>query len=139
MNCDLPVSVEGLTWFQKRLGLEKADLDRLKVCRDLFIKKKEFAETFYKYFREIPETRIQIEHERRRGHLKKAWTKWFESLFKKGFSGSFLAYHWRSGLRHVEVNVDYRFITLAYSLLRQYCPGDDVHLSSSEQPRGGRS
>lgn len=38
MNCDLPVPVERLTWFQKRLGLEKTELERLKTYQDLFIK-----------------------------------------------------------------------------------------------------
>ena len=122
MNCNIPVPVERLLWFQEKLGIEGRGLERLKPYRSLFAsKKKAFAESLYKYFYEIRETRAHIEHERRRGHLKEAWMEWFESLFNEGFSNAFLASHWRSGLRHVEVNIDHRFITLAYSFVRQFC------------------
>ena len=122
MNFNVPVPVEKLSWFQHKLRIEKRGLEKLKPYRSLFAsRKKEFSESLHRYFYEIPETRAHIEHEKRPGHLKEAWMWWFGSLFEEGFSDAFTAAHWRSGLRHVEVNIDHRFITLAYCFLRQFC------------------
>jgi len=122
MHWDMPVPIDRLTWFREKLGMDGTGLEALEVYRSLFLAKKEaFAEDFYAYFYKIPETRLHIEHERRRGLLKNAWTGWFESLFTEGFSEAFLDSHWRSGVRHVEVNIDHRFITLGYALVRQFC------------------
>ena len=122
MHWDMPVPIDRLTWFQEKLGIDGTGLEALEVYKSLFLARKEsFAEDFYAYFYKIPETKLQIEHERRRGLLKSAWTGWFESLFTEGFSEAFLDSHWRSGVRHVEVNIDHRFITLGYALVRQFC------------------
>jgi len=122
MKLDTPVPLERLVWFKTKLGLKGDALEKVNQYRSVFVnKKKEFSENFYKYFYEIPETKIILEHEKRIGHLKKAWVQWFESLFKENFDEQFLTYHWRSGLRHVEVNIDQRHINLGYSVVRQFC------------------
>jgi signal transduction histidine kinase len=122
MKLDIPVPFEKLIWFKTKLGLEMKDLAKLNQYRSLFIDKtKEFSEYFHKYFYETAETRIILEHEKRPSHLRKAWTQWFKALFEEDLNKRFLAYVWRSGLRHVEVNLDKRFINLGYSVLRQFC------------------
>ena len=122
MKCDIPAPIERLVWFQKRLGLADKELDKLNQYRDLFVgKKKEFSEHFYDYFVVIPATRIFLEHEKRQGHLKTVWGQWFESLFKEHDNQRLLTYLWRSGIRHVETNVDQRFINLGFSVVRQFC------------------
>lgn len=122
MKANTPVPFERIMWFQKKLGLERKELGKLDQYRGLFAEKnKEFSESFFQYFSEIPETKLILDHEERRGFLKKAWAHWFESLFKEGFNQRFLSYVWRSGLRHVDVNIDQRFISLGYSFIRQFC------------------
>jgi len=124
MKCDIPVPTERLVWFQKRLGLKEEELERLDQYKDLFKDKKvEFSENLFQYFYNIPETKLVLDHAQRLEFLKKAWMQWFESLFKENFSPRFFAYIWKSGLRHVEVNIDQRFINLGYSFVRQFCLG----------------
>jgi len=93
MKCDIPVPIERLIWFQKRLGLKEEELERLDQYKDLFKDRKvEFSESFFQYFYHIPETKLVLDHAQRLGLLKKAWMQWFESLFKENFSPRFFAY-----------------------------------------------
>ncbi len=113
---------ERITWFQFKLGITPQDIHIIKQFRDLFIgKKKEFATYFYSYFNEIEDAKFFLEHERRSGHLKVVWEEWFEGLFKEDLERQFLTHMWRSGLRHVEIHIDHRFIALGYSVVRQFC------------------
>jgi len=124
MKCDIPAPMERLVWFRTRLGLEGEELEALDRYRALFtVKKDVFSEAFYHYFKDIPQTRIILEHETPRGDIRKAWAHWFESLFEKRLDRQFLDFCWRSGLRHVEVNVDQRFVNLGFSFARQFCQG----------------
>lgn len=122
MKCDIPAPTEKLIWFQGRLGLENREMEKLGRYRSVFAnRKKEYSEHFYDYFSQIRETRILLEHEKRPGHLKKVWEHWFGSLFQEQDNERFLNNLWRSGLRHVETNVDQRYINLGYSVARQFC------------------
>ena len=122
MKCDIPTPLERLVWFQDRLGLEEEEQEKLDQYRGLFIGKKGlFSEAFYAYLMKIPQTKIILDHETPHGDIRKSWAYWFESLFKKRLSRQFLEYCWRSGLRHVEVNVDQRFVNLGFSFARQFC------------------
>jgi signal transduction histidine kinase len=122
LDRDLPIPYERLNWFRLRLGLEGTGLSGLGPYASLFLEQdEEFAEAFYAYFFDIPETRILLKHERRPGHLKKAWRYWYKALFGQGFSNPFMAYIWQSGMRHVQLNIDQRFINLGYTVVRQFC------------------
>jgi len=122
MKLDMPVPLERLLWFQEKLGLAEHDLKLFSIYRDIFLGEKEdFANKLCRHFLEIPETRVILENERRRDHLKKVWTQWFELLFQGRFDEAVYTCIWRSGLRHVEINIDKRFINLAYAFVRQYC------------------
>ena len=122
MKYDIPVPLERLYWFKDQLGLDGESLEAVHRHRDTFIrKKKEFSESIFGYFNDIPQTRLILQKRASNGHLKTWWTQWFESLFREDFNRGFLTYLWRSGLRHVEAEVDQRFINLGFSLVRRFC------------------
>lgn len=121
MKLDIPVPYEKLAWFQEKLGLGEEALRELNRHQDLFLgKKDEFAECLFSYFCEIAETRAILNHEKRARELKRVWAFWYGLLFKGSFTPEILAHLWRSGLRHVEINLDKRFINLAYAFVRQF-------------------
>jgi signal transduction histidine kinase len=122
MNTAVNTPLEKLRWFKALLGLDAESLELLSPHRHVFTGRKEiFARDFFRRLVSISETRIYLDHQKHPGHLEKAWAAWFALLFNEDFSETFLTYQWRSGLRHVEVGVDHRFITLGYSYLRQFC------------------
>lgn len=122
MKLDMPVPYEKLLWFQQKLDLREGDLKKVQEYGELFIQKKEqLGDHLYRFFYEIQEARFILEHERTKGILRQKWARWFELLFTQGFSHEMLRYLWRSGLRHVEVNIDQRFINLGYARVRQFC------------------
>jgi len=53
-------------------------------------------------------------------HLKKLWEQWYELIFTEAITPRVLGVLWRSGLRHVELNIDKRFINLGYAFVRQF-------------------
>jgi signal transduction histidine kinase len=119
VKIDIPVPLEKLAWFQAKLGLGAEEMQELGRRRDLFVPRKhEFAESLFQRFYEIQETRAILDHERRKEQLKKVWSRWYELLFQGQLTAQALTYLWRSGLRHVEINLDKRFVNLAYSFVR---------------------
>ena len=124
MKIDIPVPQEKLAWFQEKLELSGIDLAEIDIHRELFQSRaNEFAEGLFRYFYEIPETRAILDHRKRSEELKRVWAHWFGLLFKGRLDSGVLAYLWRSGLRHVEINLDKRFINLAYAFARQFLQG----------------
>ncbi len=121
MKIDTPVPFQRLKWFQEKLGLGDREQQSLAKHRDIFLKEKQrFPEEFFRYFWEIKETRIILDHERRGPHLKKLWEQWYEMIFAEAITPKVLGVLWRSGLRHVELNIDKRFINLGYAFVRQF-------------------
>jgi len=121
MKVDIPVPYEKLSWFQEKLGLSEDDRQRILASGEVFLEKAdEFAESIHRFFREIPETRIILGHDGRSLHLKKLWKQWYALLFEDPLGRKALNYLWRSGLRHVEANVDKRYINLGYAFVRQF-------------------
>lgn len=121
MKLDTPVPFARLKWFQEKLGLGDREQKSLVQHRAVFLEKKQrFSEEFFRYFWEIKETRIILDHERRGPHLKKLWEQWYELIFTKAITPRVLGVLWRSGLRHVELNIDKRFINLGYAFVRQF-------------------
>jgi len=116
------VPYETLISFQKYLGLNEEELKVLASYGGLFAKSKdEFAEHFYNFFYQIPRARVILEHERQPGFLKQIWADWFGSIFGAKLGRGFFDNLWRSGLRHVEINLDQRFVNLGYCEIRQFC------------------
>lgn len=116
------VPLEKLSYIRDKLGLSGDDLAALAPYRHLFTSRKdEFAQHFYQFFSNIPETRLILEHEGRPGILSKVWAAWFEFFFNATLDTTLLSYLWRVGVRHVEVNLDQRYSNLGFSVIRQFC------------------
>lgn len=136
MKPNAPVPFERLHWFQEKLGLGDLEQQSLTKYRDRFLKQKHrFSEELFRYFWGIKETRIILDHEHRGPHLQKLWEQWYELIFTESISPRILGVLWRSGLRHVELNIDKRFINLGYAFVRQFfhetakeeVPSEDLH------------
>lgn len=122
MTLSIPFPSEKISWFKEKLGIRNNDFNRIEEYSHLFIKNKtNFSLYFFNYFSRIDETDFFLKHQEHGENLGWIWEKWFTSFFSNHFDNSFLISLWRSGLRHVELNIDHRFITLSYSILRQYC------------------
>ncbi len=114
--------IESLLLFVDHLEIGESDLGRLRPHRRVFIERKhDFADFFYNQFRNIRETRIILDHERHQGFMKSVWARWFETFFSGNVDEPFLRHLWRSGHRHVEVNLDQRYVNLGYTLVRRFC------------------
>jgi signal transduction histidine kinase len=136
MKIDTPVPSARLNWFQEKLGLGAREQENLTRHREAFLREKErFSGEFFRYFWEIKETRIILDHEKRSFHLRKLWAQWYELIFTEALTPRVLGVLWRSGLRHVELNIDKRFINLGYAFIRQFfhevakdaVPSADLH------------
>lgn len=122
MNTEAEVPYQKLHRFKSLLGITDHSLEAFETYLNyMMTKKDQFAQEFGAYLEEIPETRIYLDHQQYSGRLQSAWSNWFALLFTECFSERFLLFQWKSGLRHVEVGIDHRFITLGYSYLRQFC------------------
>ncbi len=115
------VPYRSLEFIMDKLELKEPDFLVLYQHRDVFIRRQdEFAEFFYNFFWEIPETHLLLEHLGKPGHIKQIWSKWFERLFTGRIDADFISYLWRIGLKHVEVNLDQRYSNLGFSIVRQF-------------------
>jgi len=113
---------EKLRLILEKIGIEAIEMDRLKPFRELFVSKKNaFADFFYNFFLDIPNTRVILEGEKEPGLMKRVWAHWFELFFHSEANDSFLTYLWKVGVRHVEVNLDQRFSNLGFAMIRQFC------------------
>lgn len=107
---------------REKIGLNKQEIDIIKPFSDIFISRSnDFSEHLYRSLLDIPETAMFLIHYESPGFLKKAWARWFESLFRWELEDEFLDFLWAIGMRHVDVNLDQRFSNLAFSMARQFC------------------
>lgn len=119
---NIPVPHERLAFFLAELGINDEELGFLAPYRDTFVSHgDEFGRYFHDYFYAIPRTRIIIDHDKPARRLAKTLSNWFESLFKERLNKEFLSFLWKSGIRHVDVNVDQRYVNLGYAATRQFC------------------
>lgn len=115
---------EKILSFKGDLGLTPEMLEALDPYRPLFTSRKdEFARRFMDVFMAISRARPILEGERKPGIIGHVKARWFESLFTRDWDRGFINYLWRSGLRHVEVNVDQGLVNLGYCTARHFCHG----------------
>jgi signal transduction histidine kinase len=127
---------EHLLALQEQVGWSRDEMQVLLPYRQAFIDQKdEFAGFFYNYFYQIPRTRVILNHEKMRGELRRIWSRWFESLFNVEAFHSLLSDIWKSGLKHVEFNLDQQYVNLGYCLARQFCH----QIVCSEAPMSSRA
>jgi len=119
---NIPIPNERLSFFRKELDIIDEELSSITPYRELFVGRKDaFGKFMYDYFYHIPRTRIILDHDQPPKRLARTLAGWFESLFNSGLDDDFLGFLWRSGLRHVEMNVDQRYVNLGYAAARQFC------------------
>lgn len=117
-----PAPIDRLTYFREQVGLGPRDLATMQPYRAAFAgRQDEFGRFFYDYFWGIARTRLILEQERPPGNLARVLGDWFGRLFSRDLDDAFLQYLWNSGARHVEVNLDQRFVNLGYCVARQFC------------------
>lgn len=121
MDCyDVPL--DRLDYLMEKLGLVPDDFRAALAYREAFVRRKdEFGRYFYSYFLDIPRTRTIIEASRTPERLEGVMAGWFESLFTEGISPAFMTGLWTSGVTHVRINLDQRFVNLGYAITRQFC------------------
>ena len=118
----IPMPVDRMNDFMAKLDISERDFETVAEHRELFVRRREeFGGFFYDYFSAIPTTRIIMDRCTPPDNLRKVLTYWFGDLFERRLDGEFLTGLWRSGLRHVELNVDQRFVNLGYAVARQFC------------------
>lgn len=117
-----PVPFERLEAFRKKLGLDQEALAVLAPHREVFTsRQEEFGQFFLNYFLGIPRTRLVLEQNHAAQRHKKALSHWFGALFSQDLDRSFLTYLWSSGVKHVQLSLDQRFVNLGYAITRQFC------------------
>ncbi|MFH1035423.1 MAG: protoglobin domain-containing protein [Pseudomonadota bacterium] len=119
---DYPMPLERLKYFQEKVGLSPEELALVASHRHIFVERhQEFGAFFYEYFSRIPRTRLILEHDNPPRNLERVLGWWFARMFSEDFSPGFIQHLWDSGLRHVEVNLDQRYVNLGYTIARQFC------------------
>ncbi len=116
------VPMERLLFFKEQIGFD-AEAQKLLKKHGPFIAehKKDFARYFEKIFRGLEETRPYLEVQEYPGQLQEIWQRWFEGIFIRDFDEHFVGWMWNSGMTHVRINLDHRFVNLGYCLARRFC------------------
>lgn len=118
---NIPAPIERLNFFKAQLEIQDDDFDYLRQNSQLFLGEKEnFSEWFYDYFLGLSHTKSVLEHESYDLKLKKIWGHWFDFIFSTSGGDDFVIMHWRSGLKHVQIGLDHRYINMAYGLARRF-------------------
>ena len=118
----LSVPFSKLNLFIEELGLTASELAVLEPYKGLFGEKaREFAGYFYDVFTGISDTRKIIEQLENPQMLKNDWANWFRTVFTLELDENLMAYLWKIGIRHVEVNLDQRYTNLGFSMVRKFC------------------
>ena len=118
----LSVPFSKLRLFVEKLGLTEAELAVLGPHKALFAGKgAEFSDYFFGIFMGISDTRKLIEQLENPQALKNDWANWFRRIFALELDEKFMAYLWKIGVRHVEVNLDQRYANLGFSVVRKFC------------------
>lgn len=119
---DFPMPLDRLRYFQNKLGVDQADFAALDNYREIFVSRRaEYGSYFWDHFWKIERTRPVLEHGPSPRRLEKIKSAWFGRLFEEKLNESFIQSLWSSGIRHVQANLDQRYINLGYSLARQFC------------------
>ncbi|MEW5914647.1 MAG: protoglobin domain-containing protein [Thermodesulfobacteriota bacterium] len=117
-----PVPFERLESFLEKLGLDQQTMAVLAPHRQVFTsRQEEFGQFFLDYFLNIPRTRLILEQNHAAQRHQKALSLWFGALFSHDLDRHFLTFLWNSGVRHVQLSLDQRFVNLGYAVTRQFC------------------
>jgi signal transduction histidine kinase len=113
---------EKLHHFLDLMNIEPEEQQIFEEIAPFFLAKKEsFAAYLYNYFLTIKDTRGFLENESPPGHMAHVWAQWFSNFFISKITDDFLTYLWGIGVKHVEINLDQRFSSLGFAMVRQFC------------------
>ncbi len=116
------VPLERLLYFKEQIGFDAKTQELLKKHGHKIAEHKEdFAVYFEEFFRGVEETRPYLEVQEYPGHLQDIWKRWFENILTRDFDEQFVRWMWNSGITHVRINLDHRFVNLGYCLARRFC------------------
>jgi signal transduction histidine kinase len=117
-----PLPLERLYFFLRELRVDEEISSSLAPYSAAFVgRKREFAEFLYEVMFNIAQTNIVFERQTTPERLKQTWAYWFERLLLQRSEKDLLAAVWRSGMTHVRLGIDHRFISLAYAQARRFC------------------
>jgi len=117
-----PAPQDRLRFFIDQLDLDAGAMSRLEPFCPIFEKHAPaFGREFCDHFFRIERTRLLLEQGDTRARLEKIMAQWFASLFREGFGQRFLTYLWDSGIKHVQLSLDQRFVNLGYAVARGFC------------------
>jgi signal transduction histidine kinase len=103
------------------MNISDDQLSQLNEFRDVLIGSKgEFRDKFYRFFFAIPDAKTILEHVAKLDVLHNSWDYWFDSLFRTDIDAAYLEFIWGIGKRHMELNVEQRFTSLGFFLIRQF-------------------
>jgi signal transduction histidine kinase len=110
-----------LAEFAEKMSIGDDQLSQLNEFRDVLIGSRgEFREKFYRFFFNIPDAKTILEHVAKVNVLHNSWDYWFDSLFRTEIDAAYLEFIWGIGKRHMELNVEQRFTSLGFYLIRQF-------------------
>lgn len=134
MNQDVPH--DRLMFFKEQLGFDRGVRQTLQEHSALFAAhSREFADYFETFFSGLEQTRPYLEVQDYPGQLQNIWQKWFSELFVREVDSLFLEAMWKSGIAHVRINLDHRYVNLSYCLARRFCRGIiREHIPAGKQP-----
>lgn len=114
--------MERMAFFRNELRLQDEALAVLAPYRETFARHaKDYADELYAQFDRFAQTQLMLHKESSPGRLRRSWEYWFRSLWMDGLNERFINMVWRSGVLHVDLGIDQRFIDLAYGHTRRYC------------------
>jgi signal transduction histidine kinase len=110
-----------LAEFAEKMSISDDQLSQLNEFRDVLIgNRDEFRKKFYQFFFDIPDAKTILEHVAKLDVLHNSWDYWFDSLFRTDIDAAYLEFIWGIGKRHMELNVEQRFTSLGFFLIRQF-------------------
>jgi len=114
--------LERMAYFRSELQLQDEAMAVLAPYRDVFVTyAKDYADQLYAKFDRFAQTQLMLHMESSPGRLRRSWEYWFRALWTSGLDERFINMVWRSGVLHVSLGIDQRFIDLAYGYTRSYC------------------
>ncbi len=114
--------LERMAYFRGELHLQAESLAVLAPYREAFAScAKDYAGQLYAKFDRFAQTQLILHMESSPGRLRRSWEHWFRALWTSELDERFINMVWRSGILHVSLGIDQRFIDLAYGYTRHYC------------------
>lgn len=129
-----PAPTDRLRFFRTSLGIDEAMAARIAPHGEAFAARApQLAEHLYARFTSFAQTKLLLDKESGPGRLKASWERWFKAMWTRPLEDSFVNMVWRSGVIHVALGIDQRFVNLAFSHARNFCHDLTLELVPPEE------